>query len=321
MELNMKYDIITLDVGYGDCKVIAGNESGIVKQYKFPSVVAKVKANPLVNDSRIIEFEKESYYVGADALSVQSDAIIDISNYARLEFFTPLFIYKVFCDLESAAHKLVLGLSIAQIGNSGHYKARVEKFLQSLGLDIQVIIVPQGAISKLAIDEYGVSFPDKSKEYKSDSNYVIADIGFNTLDLTQVIAGKTSANLVRGIESSGAVLIVNQMVKEIKDQLGIELNLSEGKEVLSQGYIKRRGKKTDVKEIIKVAVDRYMSDLKMVIEAEFGKILDKVDNLIIVGGGSYLLKEMDTEDGFIIKPAQYAEFYNTIGFYLKGKEQ
>lgn len=49
---------------------------------------------------------------------------------------------------------------------------------------------------------------------------------------------------------------------------------------------------------------------------EFGKILDKVDNFYLIGGGAYIFAK-DADD-FVKVPKQSAEFYNAIGFYHWG---
>lgn len=307
--------VLAADIGYGDVKVVYAENNNIQKMFKFPSVIAEVKLNANVTDKRVVSYRDRSFYVGKDALNVESSAIIDIKDYALLEYFSPLFLYHALESIQVIPDVIVLGLSIAQINNSGHYKANIEDFLRKAGLSIaQVIIVPQGAIAKLAVDKYGVEFPQNTKDFSPESSYILADIGFNTLDVCHVINGSTSSNLIRGIEGRGATLIVQDVIVDIQKQHNIILNMSEGKSVLDTGVLKRRGVTFQVLDIIKVARETYINNLKTIIENEFGKILDKVDNLVVLGGGAYILNPGNT--GFVKSPPQSSEYYNAIGMAI-----
>ena len=55
----------------------------------------EVKINELATDNRVINFEDNYYYVGDDAMSLQSSSIIDINNYETLEYAAPIFVYKI----------------------------------------------------------------------------------------------------------------------------------------------------------------------------------------------------------------------------------
>lgn len=309
-------NVLAIDLGFGDTKCAYGVNGKLSQLFKFTSVVAEVVVNESVQDKRVISFNDKHYYIGKDALNVESSSIIDIDTYSKLEYFSPLFVYRVLEELEIIPDVIVLGLSIAQINNSGYFKKNIEDFLRKSCIASEVKIVPQGLIAKLAVDMYGVNFPDITKDFSSDSSYIIADIGFNTLDVCHVINGKTSSNLVRGIPERGATLIVQDLIIDIKEKFNIELNLSEGKEVLSTNILKRRGVNYDVNDLINKSKSIYIDNLKLVIEDNFGKILDKIDNLILLGGGSYILATND--DDFVINPKQKAEYYNCLGMFIYG---
>lgn len=125
-----------------------------------------------MNDVNLIEHEGRSFYVGEAALGIQNSAIIDISDYSRLEKATPLFLLKAIKDLDiSVPDIIVLGLSIAQVSNSGYYKETVENLFKGLGKDVRVIVLPQGAASKLTIDRYGATFPQVSKDFNPQRGF------------------------------------------------------------------------------------------------------------------------------------------------------
>ena len=55
------------------------------------------------------------------------------------------------------------------------------------------------------------------------------------------------------------------------------------------------------------------------IEARYGKIIDKCDFISVSGGGSTIFKT--TDDGFFKIPKTANEFYNSIGFFIYGSAQ
>lgn len=311
--------ILGLDLGYGHNKCCYGEDGKIKHLFKIPSVLANVEKHELANDKRIVEFENEFYYVGEDALAVASNQILDIDSYQKLEFAAPIFIYKICKDLDVNPDRLVLGLSIAQIANSGYFKERIQNFLSSNGIDCEILLVPQGMIAKLAIEKYGFDFPQETTEFESLRNYIGVDIGFNTLDIFQVTNGKTSSNLVRGIEERGIQVIVHRLLTDIKQRIGSSLTVSEGKEVLDSGSLRRRGKNIDFSDEIAKRVTEYAEELNILIENEFGEVLDKSEALVLFGGGSYSLKSL--ESSFVKIPKAKAEFYNVLGFYLYGESK
>lgn len=311
--------IIGLDTGFGDVKVVAGDEFKINQVFKFPSVVGVVEKNEMVNDDRLISYDNKFFYVGDDALCLPSDSIIDITDYSKLEYFSPILIYKAFSILEFSPDILVLGLSIAQIKNSGYYKDKVQAYLTSLGVQCKVFVLPQGAIAKLAVDKYGTNFPEQAIHFNKSASYILADIGFNTLDVCHVINGQTSTNLVVGLENKGAIVMANSLIEKIKEVYQIELNISEVKEVLVTGTFKRRNKVYACDNLLEQVRNEYSEMLIEVIEERFGKVLDKVDALIMVGGGSTFFKT--DPSGFMQMPKVKPEFYNAIGYYEYGLKQ
>jgi hypothetical protein len=306
--------ILCVDLGFGHNKIVFGDETGIKKLYKFPSVIASVDVNDLVRDDRVISMEGKSFYVGDDALAVQSRSIIDVKNYPLLEYSAPLFISKVMNDINDVPDVIVLGLSIAQISNSAHFKERVGKFLKDAGLNIRIVLLPQGMVAKLAIDKYADNFPEVSTEFGLHKNYIGIDIGFNTLDIFQVINGQTSSNLVRGIPERGIQVIVANLIKDIEENDGVKRTMSEGKAILDTGVYRIRGKDIDCSDRIAKYTEEYIKELMVIVENEFGEVLDKSDAMFIFGGGSYALKKL--VDDFIKIPKASAEYYNAIAYFL-----
>ena len=96
--------IVAIDQGFSDSKVVAGDEFGVKNVFKFPGVVGIVSKNEMVNDDRLIPLDDKYFYIGEDALHLPTDSIVDISDYNKLEYFAPLFIYKTFSSLEGTPY-------------------------------------------------------------------------------------------------------------------------------------------------------------------------------------------------------------------------
>ena len=311
--------ILGIDIGFGDNKLVFGTSDGdILKVFKFPSIIAYTSKDSYIKDTRIYEYKNRNYYVGNDALQMPSDAVIDITEYKNLEYFAPLFLYYVIKQIEAIPDTIVCGLSKAQLQNSGYFKEALRTFEvngEKYNFD-NLWILPQGAGSKIAIDKYGMDFPNPQTTFNGQSNFVGVDIGFNTLDLFLVTNGKTSPNLFEGIEHEGVMKIASKIQQGIKEEHQKDISLHEAKEILDTGFYKLRGEKFDKTQQIKAIKEEYLKSLLQLIEQKFKGSLDKCDYIFLSGGGSAFFKT--STDGFIRVPKSNYEYYNAIGFYLYG---
>lgn len=311
--------VLGIDIGFGDTKVTLGLEDGsVIKQFKFPSSIGITKRNEHVTDTRIYDYKGHSYYVGENTGHVPSENLIDITDYKNLEYYAPLFLYHVLTLIGETPDVVVTGLSKAQIQNSGYFQEKLKSF-QVNGKDFkfsEVYVLPQGAGSKITIDKYGAHFPKIQDEFLGKTTFVGCDIGFNTLDMFLVTEGKTSPSLFEGIEKEGVMKIATIVAKKVKEDYGRSIGLHEAKEIIDTGVYKLRGQSHSFSKFIQDVKDMYMRDLLKLIEAKYGKILDKCDFVSVSGGGSTIFKT--TEDKFIRVPDSHHEYYNAIGFYLYG---
>lgn len=311
--------VLGLDIGYGDIKVTTGTSDGTIhKKYKFSSIIGITNRNAHVSDSRIVDFKEHSYYVGEDALNLPSENLIDITEYKNLEYYAPLFLYAVIKQLNLIPDIIVTGLSKAQIENSGYFKEALQNFEVS-GEKFtfeEVYVLPQGAGSKLTIDEFGDNFPHKQEQFMGNTSFIGVDIGFNTLDMFMVTDGRTSPNLFEGIEREGVMKIATLVAKKVKEEHGRGITLHEAKEIIDTNIYKLRGVSHNFKEYIDEIKKSYLKELLELIETRYGDILDKCDFIFLSGGGSTIFKT--TDSGFIRVPKAAHEYFNSIGYYLWG---
>lgn len=319
--------VLGLDIGYGDVKVVIGDENQISHLFKFSSAIARAQKVSSIRDPRIIEItlpsgELDNVYVGPDALNLPSNQIIDIRDYQLLEAYAPAFIAKALEIAEVRSDEvdmMVCGLSVAQLNMSGYFKERIKQFTVN-GTNYKfekIFLLPQGAGSKLAFDRFGDHYP-QPRTTSTSQTYVGIDCGFNTLDMFYVTDGKTSPNLFEGIENAGVTKIAQNLQKAVKDQYQKDITVREAKEILDSGHYKLRGQIFDMKPVISEVCDSYTKEILELIEDRYGKVLDKCDFVCLLGGGAEIIK---TTDPFFHIVRSKSEFYNAIGFYLYGIRQ
>ena len=317
----MSKKILAIDIGYGDTKVVYGDDTGnIIKKFKIPTLIGIVGNNTsIVKDDKIIAYAGNSYYVGEDVYSLESSRIIDINDYSHLEFFAPIICHYVCTLIKDRPDIVVTGLSKAQLENSGHFQKKLESYEvngQTYEFN-KVVVLPQGVPSKLTIEKYGINYPKSNTDYHDKSSYLCIDVGFNTLDLFQVINGETSANLAEGIEQHGIVKLA-QKVKSLvatDERFNRTISLKEAKHILDSNSYKLRGATYDLTEECSRIKSEYLADLTKLVESKYGTILDNMDAFYLIGGGSIIFRDMN--DSFIKVPAAENEFYNVLGFFLR----
>lgn len=311
--------VLGVDIGYSFVKVCVGNQTGeIIKKFKFPSIIGVTKHLEGVENSSIVHYDGNYYMVGEDAKHLPSVNIQNLEEYKNLEYFAPLLLnHAIKLAKLQKVDVVVSGLSIAQLDNSGHFQNALEHFVvDGTEHNYKVLLLPQGAGAKLTYDKYGNEFPNVQKEFLGETNYVIVDIGFSTLDFVYISKGLTDPNLFQGIEKHGLMKIASLVAKLIHEKHNRQLSLPEAREILDTGIYKLRGQRYDYSKEIQEIKNEYLKEIIKLVEDRYGEVLDKIDFLVLLGGGSYIFNT--TQNGFIRVVKNESEFYNAIGEYLYG---
>lgn len=317
----MKSMTIALDAGFGDVKICIDGEVR-----KEVSAIAEVQKDELLKDDNIITYRGKHYYVFAPATKLPNQKQVNITNFEELKFATPLFIKAIEAQVGKKVEKICLGLSLVMNSRGLEYKEWVS---QECNIDIEnVSLLPQGVGCKIAYSAYNLNPSDPSKyQDRLSNNYIGVDIGFNTIDVFQVIAGKLSTNATKGIENSGVVMISKQLQIAIKESHKLDIDISKTKEVLSTSELRIRGKSIDCTELISTLVKEYFLFILKSIESEFSESMDKMDNFILFGGGAALFTKYrnnaevtnfvnsNYQGNFLIIPVS-PEYYNVLGYYV-----
>lgn len=319
-------NVLSIDIGFGDTKVVYGTDYGeVIKKFKFPTIVGITQKLEHVENDKILGFENNYYLVGENARHLPSENFIDVSEYKNLEFFAPLFLHTAIEMLKINSDDIdliVTGLSIAQINNSGYFQNRLKSYTIS-GVEYiheKVIVLPQGAGCKILHDKFGLNYPTVNTEFLGDKTYIIADIGNNTCDFLLVSNGKTDPNLFQGLEKTGIMLICQKIAKLIAEKHSRNITVGEAKQILDEGVYKLRGQRYYYDKEISEYKQDYLKELIKLIEGRFPSIIDKIEFILLVGGGARIFNN-SSNDGFIRVPLSEHEFYNALGFYFFGVDK
>lgn len=320
-------DLVSIDVGYGVVKV-ARKSQGKLSLTTFPTAIAEGKPLGHVYDPNLIEFEGAHYYLFQDAIKSGSGKVglsKDFNEYLRI---APLLIKEALRRLRLSPKKIAVGLSIAYVGRSGEFLIRTSEILQIPKQDI--ILIPQGAGSKIAYDRFGSKL---ELDLESDSivepklNYLGVDIGYNTVDVYKVINGSMSSEVSEGIEGQGALIISNKTAELLKSKYQIIMDSEELKDVIRTCNLKFRGSIIDLKAELRLLATEYLTELLGLIESKFQNSIDRLDGIVISGGGAAIFTNLVGVDfneellgkypqGFIEICDTKPEFYNSVGFLL-----
>jgi len=222
----MENKVLSIDIGFGQIKVVYMVDGDIVKKFKIPTVLGVTHKDPLVKDDRMMTLNDVDYYVGEDAYQVGSNEIISVETYEQLETFAPLFLFYAIKQIKSKPDVVVTGLSKAHAAHSEYFSdaLRTIKINNQLHEFEHVFVLPQGAGSKTVVDIYGDDFPKINTDFLGKSNYFIVDIGFSTFDIVQVINGIASPNKFEGIEGMGIIQLALQVQNKINKQFTRTVN-------------------------------------------------------------------------------------------------
>lgn len=311
---------LSLDIGFSSTKVAVLND-GVLTFFKEQNAICKLGSvgGYTGKEKNVIEFNGEYYLIGLSALQYPDASVMNILDYDAMKLISPLVAKKYLRNYNIEDVEAVsFSLSQAFIDFSADYK---EHMIATLGLPPEkVLLAPQGATAKVAIDNIGLDVDDPSHK-DSYKNYLIFDIGYNTIDVCRIVDNSLMPADIIGYSHVGAVLIAEEVQKAIKEKYDLDLSLPRVRNVLEAKIYQKRDKVYNCEEIVKSAVSNYLDTLHDFLEKNYGECLDNIQNIIILGGGAELIKnnmekfESMYGKGFVLFPTieGSATFYNAIG--------
>lgn len=294
-----------IDPGFGHTKIAIGDEYS-----KFPSAVAEIGGISNSNDSKVFHFEGKKYYVGDLALMQPASDIIEINTFDLLKYFAPLFVgYQMINSgtKNENISDLIFCLSPAHKDRMGEFKDRLKSFKvndQEFKFD-DVIAMAQGAASWRAIN--------KITDLDSFDNFLIVDIGFNTIDVIFIYNREIQSAMIgpeNSYENCGSVNIANAVISLIKEKHGSDISQKEALEIFDKKCYKKRGEVFDYKkEFAKISAD-FTKNTMNLLEKKYSNELDKMDKVCFTGGGGYFIDPNYSKN---ILTFENSEYLNIIG--------
>jgi plasmid segregation protein ParM len=306
--------LIAIDIGYGDIKVYLKDNTGLEKYFKFTNAISFAGNSSVpssVNALEVFRFNDQDYIVGEDALW---NTPFTARRYQYLYDYAPLLVYKALkmANVDTGTNiKLITGLSLKDWARAEEFGERLTNiFVNNEHYHISadnIYIVPQGK---------GVYIDYKFTNNVTNDCFAIVDIGYNTFDFLIFSNGSPIPN-----KNYANTLGVNNLVQELQKYLANELQITnfseqEVKNILFERSVRIGAKTHDLSVAIKKEVIKYSKLIQNEILDKNEDIISKVNNIILSGGGAYLLKEENVQifDNQVYSETPY-EFANVRGYY------
>lgn len=319
-------NLLSIDVGFGSTKISYVDQSGTLKSKKYITALAKKQNSGIFMDEDSVELNGTTYLCFDRALSVPGSQQIQVVDFDSLNLATPIFIKKIEKDLNQKFDAVVAGLSIAMIDKLSIYK---DSIVANTGLDPNRVIVLQQGVGGWAtyqtygLDPYAVSNPDAPMR-----NYLLIDIGHNTMDVLSVIDGKLSEDTVDGITGAGTTWISSKLIQYLLKTYKLDVTPANAREMIDRGSFKYRGATVDLSSVLYDIHYEYCEFIVNTLESKFSQSMMNRDGLLFIGGTSYVIqnainadprvaKLFDDKYGkYFINIPKQAEFYNSSGYYV-----
>ena len=260
--------VVGFDLGYGWTKVCYEGNC-----FKFPTWLA-YHSNDAISELDKVVYDGREYVVGEDA-KYERQKIIMSSVDEMLNYY-PVF-------KKYALNRLGLNESdvIIVTGLPPAHKHKAE-ILQKQG----AVVLPQGVGIYLDVQ-------DKA----GDSEVLILDIGFNTVDFIITAGGKKKRG--NTLEKMG----VERMVELFRNRLDIavlkQFSLQRLMDIFEKGYATVEGERIDLNGAKLKAIEEYNEILMTRLKDEIGNVISEIETIVMAGGGAYYINHL-RKSGIII---------------------
>lgn len=295
---------IAIDLGYGYTKVAHFLKGGKIKQFKFPSAVARARDTiATLGEDKTYLFDGKKYIVGDDAMH---EARVT-RDFTFLQKYGPLLIYVA---LEKAGidmnKKICLGTGLSVI--DWHRKKEFTDSINTVNVNNQVIKFYK---PKIYAQGQGI-FADAGSP---NGLVAICDIGYYSLDWLVFKDGTPIPQ-----DSDATRLGIHTIVTRIKSNLtkrfpGVSISEHFAKEAFLNNECVVGGGKCDLKDDIAEECEDYASMIISELSTSYSKTYNFANAIIFSGGGAYHIPKDSRPKNAIASKEPY-EYANVRG-YLK----
>ncbi len=306
---------IGIDIGYGDTKVFYNGEV-----FKFASAVEPIKETQVnLNEKRpdVYTYNGRQYRVGDKAASnaIATRGVNFLHNYSPLLIYHAINLInsnkanKFKIDLNEPIY-IATGLSLVNLNQAKDFMKSIGNFfVDGINLKPKIFLFAQGQ---------GIFF-DHSTKTKTDSQVLVIDIGYNTVDFLVFEDGEPRSDLCFATKG-GANKIITDLQNILTRNHGVEFGELEAKKVFLDNGIKLAGEFKDYKDVICNMTNHYIEYIYNEVSNRWDDLLMKADEVIVGGGGAYFLNEeaikaFKSRANISLTNTPY-EFANVRGYYL-----
>lgn len=327
--MDEKVNILAVDTGYGSIKCAMYDETGGIRFLKFLSAVSKIDDASEVDDDVMFKLGTDTYVLGETALRVGRENILPLETYEDMKTITPVWISYLMKKFNP--EHIIIGLSLAYMDKADDL---LEYLYNTLMIDPSTnyfICLPQGLACKQCYNEFGLNPRETNRKGYSRlmSSYLIADLGMNTADFSNVANQVASSKSSIGLQGTGVIYIAHCIVDYVFKTYGVKITVKEAQTIMeSDGIWTRRGRKYDLSQQLDEFSVMYIGKILDLIEEKYQSVLDNIEGVLVCGGGAYLFKKYINDPrviteiekhfpvSFIQLPEVDAEFFNAVS-YLK----
>ena len=291
---------VIVDVGYGDTKYALLDGNG-VEYGKLPSMVTRLSgASHDFGEKKSISYGDGSYLVGELASFVGMSRSTLSSDF--LLRFSPVLIGAIYLRHDVREVKeLYVSLSLKDFDLGDRLIGRLKNITVNgrTYLHERVSIYAQGI---------GIW-----QAFGSPGNAVVADIGFNTVDVVVVEKGEPVREFSDGIAGLGAVSFLNKAAALLSRRMGSEFSAQEVGYLLQKkdGFLQRIGLREEIQRLAEEWTEVVWEQLMSI--PHFKRIALYWDEVLVGGGGAYFFSP-GRIDRRIKTLSENPEFGNVSGF-------
>lgn len=299
---------IYLDSGYSSLKGFYNND-----WYKIPTSISfSSDSGILVGTNNSYDFEGDSYIVGESSIDEGSFSTTDFKFKLKFE---PLII-KHFRDVlgipDNEVPEILISLALVDWSKKDELIKRCSEYeINGKIIKNKIEMIPQG---------FGAyyDFVNNINGGENPTTSFLIEIGYNTINVLYFNDGKPVRSKSKGHPNHGVSSIIKPFTNYLESEYGMAFSEQESIRIFTSGKLKMNGNLQDnICSKIKVLKSQFIKKLFNSILVADKKLLATSDVVIIAGGGSYFLEDVEFPSNvkFVEKPY---EFSNIRGMVLVG---
>lgn len=308
-----KRPVIALDIGFGYVKTAyLGYDDILVSKFETAVAPAQTGVVEFSSDEKEYTYRGRKYILGERA----RQRAIPTRSLQFIEQYGPLLAYKAVKAQNITSGKIAVGLPLGYFDPEHRQMlqealSRLEVDGETLEFEVEVYAQGVGCLLDYRLDDLG----NVNQGTKLDG--LVIDIGYNTVDVVSFVGGKAHKDDSAMLERQGVSVMAAELMSLVQRKTRVNLSEQEAVQALSDRFVVAYGTHVDLSAETAAVAENYIERLLFTIQSRWEDRIQRANQLIIAGGGSYYINGCLPEQyrSLVHIPAQ-AEFSNARG-YLK----